>query len=111
MSRLKVPVMRASSVECLEIRIFQSVVLDYYRELYKDRLDESLGDLSHGHSTRALQVPALWSAYAESCHEPLVSFSTRGVVHHTTAYVDGIIEMGGLFWWVLRAWFSTSISG
>lgn len=111
MSRLKVPVIWASSVESLVIRVFQSVVFDYYRELNKARFDESLGDLIHGHSTRALQVPAGWSAYAELCREPLVSFSTLGVVHDTSAYVDGIIEMGGLLRWVLRAWFSTSISG
>lgn len=51
MSRVKVPFIWTSGVEPLVIRVSQSVVDDYYRELYKNRFDEGLGDFIHGHST------------------------------------------------------------
>lgn len=64
MTGLKLSIPCTSSMEPLTVRVFQRVVNKYQREGSKNLSDEGIGDLIHGHTPRALQVPAVWSAYA-----------------------------------------------
>lgn len=111
MSGFEAPVPSASSMESPTIRAFQGVVHNLCWKISEDHVDEAIGDLVHGHRTRTLQEPAVRMDYAVPHGDDLERFSASAGVHYCSAYVNGRYDMRGMPRCVLRAWFSTSISG